>query len=135
MTLIRDVMTQNPRSVPQTAAIDVAIDMMVEQDISGVPVVDEDGLLVGLITEHDVLCLYDSTTANTSRFQSCHDLMVTDVRTIDQNASLEVAAKIFHAATLRRLLVVDGDELVGVLSRRDVVKNIRDSRLAHATNG
>ncbi len=135
MSLIKDVMTQSPLSVPDTAAIDVAIDLMVERDISGVPVVDEEGKLAGLITEHDVLCLFESNAGDSARFQSCRDLMVSDVRTIDQNASLEVAAKIFHAATLRRLLVVDGDELVGILSRRDVVKTIRDSRMAHVSNG
>ena len=122
-------MTSDPISVPQTASIDVAIDLMVEKNISGVPVVDQAGALVGLITEHDVLNLYETNTSDSSRFQSCQDLMITDVRTIGQEASLDVAAKIFHAATLRRLLVVDGQELVGILSRRDVVRCIRDSRL------
>ena len=126
MTLISAVMTKNPLSVPDSAAVDVAIDIMVEQDISGVPVVDDEGLLVGLITEHDVLCLYEAGGGN----ESGEIVRRGKVRTIDQNASLEAAAKIFQMATLRRLLVVDGDEFVGILSRRDVVRNIRDSRMA-----
>ena len=132
MTLVRDMMTTEPISVPQTASIDVAIDLMVEKNISGVPVVDDSGNLVGLITEHDVLNLYETEARGTTRFHSCQELMITNVRTIGQDASLEVAANIFHAATLRRLLVVDGNELVGILSRRDVVRCIRDSRLKQA---
>ena len=130
MTLVAEVMTPNPVSVPQTAAIDVAIDLIVEKNISGVPVVDDHGNLVGLITEHDVLQLYEDQHHEETRFHSCRDLMITDVRTIQQDASLEVAASIFHAATLRRLIVVDGNRLTGILSRRDVVKRIRDNRRA-----
>ena len=128
MTLVQDVMTKNPVSVPQAASIDVAIDLIVEKNISGLPVVNSDGALVGLITEYDVLQLYEDDAS--TRYHSCSDLMTSKVCTIGQDASLEAAAKIFHAATLRRLLVVEGKELVGVLSRRDVVRSIRDSRVS-----
>lgn len=132
--LVQDVMTQNPLSVPQDAAVDVAIDLIVEQNISGVPVVDDEGRLVGLITEYDVLQLYGQQSDPATRYQSCRDLMTSEVCTIGLDASVEAAAKIFCAATMRRLLVVDGKQLVGVLSRRDVVRSIRDKRLSYAQN-
>lgn len=133
MILVQEVMTQNPISVPQDASIDVAIDLMVEQNISGLPVVDEDNLPVGLITEYDVLQLYGKYHGDCpTRYLTCRDTMTTDIRTIRQDASLEVAAKIFQAASLRRLLVLSGKQLVGILSRRDVVRSIRDGRLSPA---
>lgn len=130
MTLVKDVMTRSPISVRQDNSIDVAIDTMVEKNISGVPVVDDTGQLVGLITEFDVLQLYERPgSASENRYSTCRDFMTKEIRTIQQNASLEVAANIFRAASLRRLLVLDGNKFVGILSRRDVVRCIRDGRL------
>jgi CBS domain-containing protein len=130
MVLVQDVMTRDPISVPQDASVDVAIDLMVENNVSGVPVVDQDNLPVGLITEYDVLQLYGKYHGDCpTRYLTCSDTMTTDIRTIRQDASLEVAAKIFQAASLRRLLVLDGKQLAGILSRRDVVRSIRDGRL------
>lgn len=129
MVLVEDVMTRNTISVPEGAAIDVAIELMVENNISGVPVVDNSHSLVGLISEYDVLQLYGTSTEDEIGAQTCGQFMTSQVRTIQQSASLEVAAKIFQAASLRRLLVLDGKEFVGVLSRRDVVRSIRDGRV------
>ena len=133
MVLVQDVMTANPVSIAQDVSIDVAIDLMVEKNISGVPIVDDEGSLIGLITEYDVLQFYGKHgDDHAESFQSCRDIMITEIRTIQQTASLEVAAKIFRAASLRRLLVLDGKKFVGILSRRDVVRSIRDSRLTTA---
>jgi CBS domain-containing protein len=133
MVLVQDMMTRDPISVPQDASVDVAIDLMVEKNISGVPVVDEDDLPVGLITEFDVLQFYGKYQGDCpTRYHTCRDTMSREIRTIREEASLEVAAKIFQAASLRRLLVLSGNRLVGILSRRDVVRSIRDGRLSPA---
>lgn len=134
MILVQEVMTRNPISVPQTASIDVAIDLIVERNISGVPVVDESNQLVGLITEYDVLQLYGKYHGDyETRYHTCQEFMTTKVHTIRQDATLEVAANIFQAASLRRLIVIEGKQLVGILSRRDVVRTIRDGRLSPAS--
>jgi len=131
MVLVQDVMTSNPVAIAQDVSMDVAIDLMVEKNISGVPIVDEENSLIGLITEYDVLQFCGKhANDHTDSFQTCRDIMITDIRTIQKTASLDVAAKIFLAASLRRLLVLDGKKFVGILSRRDVVRSIRDSRLA-----
>jgi CBS domain-containing protein len=133
MVLVQDMMTRDPISVPQDASVDVAIDLMVEKNISGVPVVDEDDLPVGVITEFDVLQYYGKYQDNCpTRYNTCRDTMSADIRTIREDASLEVAAKIFEAVSLRRLLVLSGNRLVGILARRDVVRSIRDGRLSSA---
>ncbi len=134
MVLVQDVMTRDTISVPQDASIDVAIELMVENNISGVPVVDEEHSLVGLITEYDVLQLYGKYHGDhATRYHSCREFMTTEIYTIRQEAALEVAAKIFQSASLRRLLVLSGKQLVGILSRRDVVRSIRDGRLSLAS--
>ena len=130
MTLVKDIMTCNAISLHQDASIDVAIDLMVEKNISGVPIVDEGDTLVGLITEFDVLQFCGKTFEDdATSYMPCREVMIKDVRTIQQDASLDVAVKIFQAASLRRLLVVAGNQFVGILSRRDIVRSIRDGRL------
>jgi CBS domain-containing protein len=132
MLLVKDVMTRDPISVPENASIDVAIDLMVEKNFSCVPVVDDYGTLSGVITEFDVLQLLNEGNQTNAKLELCRDYMTAKVRTIREDASLSVAAKIFKVASLRRLLVVDQDRLVGILSRRDVVRSIRDGRLCLA---
>ena len=129
MTLVKDVMTDAVVSVTAHAAIDVVIDLMVEKGISSLPVLDEQERLVGIISEYDVLELLGQPESEDPLCEPCENYMTTSLKTISKDASLEVATKIFHMASLRRLLVVDGKTLVGVLSRRDVVRRIRDERL------
>ncbi len=125
--LVKDVMTRDIVTVSANVVIDVAIDLMLRENVSGLPVVDSNGDLLGLITEYDVLCLYDRQQTGND-FASCKRFMTRDVQTIQQDAWVQTAAKIFKAASLRRLLVVDGKRLVGILSRRDVLRCIRESR-------
>lgn len=127
--LVKDAMTTDVISIHFNAVVDAAIDRMLEKNVSGLPVVDSDGRLVGVISEYDVLQLYGQSSRDSQRFAPCTRFMKTDVRTIQQDASLETAARIFQAVSLRRLMVLDGEKLVGVLSRRDVVRCIRDQRL------
>ena len=128
MELVKEFMSRSVISVPKYAAIDVAIDLMVEHNVSGMPVVDTHNLLVGLITEYDILNLYGKSDDECAKHEPCEKYMTTEVKTVQQDASLEVAATIFRAASLRRLLVLDGERFVGILSRRDIVRRIRDKR-------
>jgi len=130
MMLVKDAMTEDIVSIHFNAVIDAAIDLMIEKNVSGLPVVASDGRLVGIITEYDVLKLYGQPAVDSQRFEPCTRYMKTDVRTIQQDASLEVGARVFQAASIRRVMVLDGDKLVGVLSRRDIVRRIRDQRLS-----
>lgn len=130
MTLVKDVMTVDPISIPQDALVDAAIEVMLTRNVSGLPVVDDAGRLVGLITEYDVLALFDQSDTDAKRLEPCSTYMKRDVRTIGEHATIDVACHIFRSVSIRRLLVVSGDRLVGVLSRRDVVRTIRDRRMA-----
>lgn len=135
MPQVRDAMTVSVVTVPPHALIDVAIDLMVEKNISSLPVVDVHQRLVGIISEYDVLELLGESVSDDLPFERCEKYMTTELKTISQDASLETAAKIFQAASLRRLLVVDGERLAGVLSRRDIVRRVRDERLARQRSG
>lgn len=130
MAIVKDIMSKSLVTVPHFAEVDVAIEMMVIKDVSAVAVVDSQGALLGVISEYDVLKLCGQSAEAAQRLESCATYMTSPVKTISPHASLEVVAKIFQAASVRRLFVVDGDRLVGVISRRDVLRYIRDNRHA-----
>lgn len=128
MAKVEDAMTRSVISVPKSATIDVAIGLLIEKSLSGLPVVDEHGSLVGVITEYDILDLFPTDGTDSFPIEACEKYMTPNVRTIQKDASLEIAVKIFRATSIRRLIVMDGDRLAGVLSRRDIVRCIYESR-------
>lgn len=128
MARVEDAMTRSVISVPGSATIDVAIGLLVQKNLTGLPVVDESGKLVGIISEYDVLNLFPVDGTKSFPIEPCEKYMTPKVRTIQKDASLEIAVKIFQATSIRRLIVMDGDQLAGVLSRRDLVRCIYESR-------
>lgn len=124
--IVRDVMTTPVIGVPYNVAVDVALDLLLKHGLSGLPMVDEHQRLVGLITEYDLLELF--TNEPESEIQPCYRFMTTKLCTVQAEASLDVARGIFRAAKIRRLPVVDGERLVGILSRRDILRVIQERR-------
>jgi CBS domain-containing protein len=102
-----------------------AIDTLVRHKISGAPVVDSDRRLVGMLSEGDCLrglfadCYYEERGRTVASAMS----QVTDV--VDVEADIIKAAEIFIAKGRRRLPVMDGDRLVGQISRRDVLRAVQ----------
>lgn len=119
-----DLMTTGVSTVtPDTSLRDAAREMFRSQ-VSGLPVTDDDGLLVGIITEADFLRLELSRVEsdNPAAVESVGDIMTRAVETIGPNTPLVEAAKVMVVREVKRLPVVDdSDRLVGIISRMDVV--------------
>ena len=129
---VRHVMTATPVTVGPKALIDDVLELMLRHSVSGVPVVDSQQRLLGIISEYDVLSLYNKTRDSYDPCEQCDRYMTTQLITISDHASLEAAIDLLLTESVRRLLVVSGETLVGVLSRRDVARCIRDERLVRA---
>ena len=118
----KDVM-QRPvlAATPQAALRDVAI-QLVANEISGMPVAAPDGRVVGVITESDVV----RTLVEGKRLEN---LTATDVMTgppvaVDINTPMEEVMKKLEDYRIVRVPVTDGDVLVGIVSRRDIIKAV-----------
>ncbi len=138
---IKDFMSRDIKSIPPEMNAKDALKMLIEADMSGMPVIDKSNKLVGVFTEREVLkailpvyvkdvgtFVYaeDSKAelkklATLEKF-SVSDLMRKEVPTIDEDASLTEASKIMLMKSERRIIVMKGNSPVGVITRCDVVK-------------
>ena len=131
MSKVQDIMTGEVVTIRPEATIDEAVSLLLDNRVSGLPVVDNDNRLLGVISEIDIIDLVYKADIESSRV--C-DHMTRDVRTVDAQASLDDAASIFCSMPIRRLPVTRKGRLVGILSRRDLIRFVRDVRRHAASN-
>ncbi len=123
----KDFMTTKVISVAPETDLMGAMRLFLEHRISGAPVIDKRGELVGMLTERD--CLQSVVTAGyhgESSGGSVAEFMTTDVVTVDATVSLLDIAQLFVTTAYRRFPVLVEGRVVGVISRRDVVRAVLD---------
>lgn len=98
-----------------------AIRTMVENNITGLPVVDDDMTLIGIITEKDVLSLLYNIEDKPGKVE---DFMTKGIVSFDQEDSLIDIAESFIKNHFRRVPIVAQGKLVGIVSRKDIIKYI-----------
>jgi CBS domain-containing protein len=122
---VRDVMTSNPRTVSPNDGIQVAARIMKEEDTGVVPVVDN-GRAVGIVTDRDIVI---RAIAEGSMDRPIGDIATREVVCVRPDDSTREAERIMSERQIRRLPVVEGDRLVGIVSLGDIaVKEGKDSR-------
>ncbi|NJN76444.1 MAG: CBS domain-containing protein [Synechococcaceae cyanobacterium RL_1_2] len=146
MKTVADIMTPNPFTVKPSDSLNEAIKLIAEKRVSGLPVIDEKGQLVGVISETDLM--WKETGVDTPPYvmfldsiiylqnparhaeevhkvlgETVGDVMSDRPITIEQNKSIKDAAHILHEKGIRRLPVVNGEgTLVGIISRGDIIR-------------
>ncbi len=118
---VREVMTPNPVTMPPAATVKEAVAVMAERDIGSVLVVDEDGKLVGIVSERDVIrrVLAQGKSLEDTRLA---DIMTPNPVSVDPEATVEEALRAMARLRVRHLPVVDKEtgRLVGIVSIRDI---------------
>jgi CBS domain-containing protein len=118
MVTIGQVMNHPAKAVKHGATVQQAIEFLTEQHIGGAPVINDDGELVGMISE---LALIDVVFSPAVKDEPVSNYMTTDVHTVEVGEPLSRAAQLFALYKFRRLPVVEDGKLVGVFSRRDLM--------------
>jgi len=125
IVLVRDVMSKNVRVVRPDSSAKEVVATMNKFDIGSVVVVQGERP-VGIITERDILrrivepCLAPETL-------TARQIMTSPVITIDENASINEAAKLMAKKGIKRLLVTrNNDKLVGIITFTDIVTKVPD---------
>jgi len=122
---VAELMTPDPIVIDESAALDEAVRLLEENEISGLPVVDADGVLVGVISQTDIVrARAVAHLWNRWPGLRVRHLMHSPALTADRAMSMEDAARIMEHAHVHRLIVVDDDQLkpVGVISTTDLVR-------------
>jgi CBS domain-containing protein len=161
-----DLMTTDVETVAADDDIGAVLGRLARVDFNGFPVV-EDGRLVGIVTQRDLVGLFQTEDRtlwipvgfppfletltyavdvswddldlgidllrNTNK--PIRSVMTTDLVTVDRDATLDDLLDLLadEERDINRLPVVDGDELVGIVARQDVLRALRDERRAAGT--
>jgi CBS domain-containing protein len=138
---VRDVMTTRVVTIHSDASATQAAELMLQHGISGLPVVDADGNVVGIVTEGDFLRRAELGTerrrprwleflagpgqlaAEYTRAagRKVDDIMTSDVRTIDEEIELSEVVRLMESHRIKRLPVVRDGKLVGIVSRANLL--------------
>jgi acetoin utilization protein AcuB len=127
---VKDRMTQHPITVHEDTPISKALELMRRENVRRFPVIDDDGKMVGIVLEKDLLYASPSPATTLSLFEihtllakvTVGSVMTRDVITISEEAPLEEAARIMADNDIGGLPVMRGDRLVGIITETDIFK-------------
>lgn len=145
--LARDVMQQDVKTVRPEETVHAVAEILADATYSGLPVVDEQGRLVGMVTEADLLARVQRLNVPTffpfiggivylespRKFEeqlrkaagaSVADIMTTDLVTVQQHTPIEDVATKMIERKINRIPVVDGEALIGLVTRDDIIRAV-----------
>jgi CBS domain-containing protein len=123
MIKAKEIMNTNVITIGPDEDLCEAVRSMVLNHVTGLPVVDENGTLTGMITEKDVLTMLSDMPYQPARVA---DFMTTKVICFNPQDGLDVIAESFRRNHFRRVPIVDDGRLVGIISRRDIIRYIHE---------
>src|SRR3974390_3145466 len=138
---VKDIMSSPALSVGSDSSITQAIELMLTKHISGLPVLDTEGRLVGIVTEGDFLRRAETGTQRRrprwleflvgpgrladeytrSHGRKGQEILTGDPITVTEETPLEEVVRIMEKHRIKRLPVVRGDDLVGIVSRANLM--------------
>jgi CBS domain-containing protein len=133
---VGDVMSRDVVTISVDTPFKQIEQLMSEQHISALPVLSDEGALVGVVSEADLLLRTEAAAddpggwrhdarerKSKSLAQTAAGLMTAPAVSVTQDLPLAAAARLMRKRNVKRLPVVDGDRLVGIVSRADVLKS------------
>ena len=120
--LVTDHMTRKVVSIAQDLDISTATRYLIEHDISGAPVLDDHGRLVGILTERDCMKVALHAGYHDVPYGLVSDYMSPEPESVAPEQSVLTLAEKFVHGRFRRYPVVDNGRLVGIITRRDVLR-------------
>jgi CBS domain-containing protein len=125
LPVVRDHMDRRTATLRPDSGILDAVGFLLEKHITGAPVVDKAGRLVGMLTEKDCLRLIAAGVEGDLPRGKVEDFMTRDPETIPPDMDVYFAAGLFLRRSFRRFPVVEDGKLVGTITRFDILRVIR----------
>lgn len=111
--LARDIMTHEVISIAPSASIREAARLLSDYNISGVPVIDARGAMVGIVTEADLI---------SKEGESVREILTERVISVDERTPVDEIAQILTSNRIKRVPVMRGTRVVGIVSRANIVR-------------
>ena len=118
--IVRDIMSRPPVTTSETENASKVSKLMLQHDIGCVIVLDKSGKPTGIITERDIVQRVAAKNIRSSEVKA-FEVMSKPIITIPPSSSINDAAKMMNQRKIRRLAVIDGGKLVGVLTQKDIL--------------
>lgn len=126
MIPVKDVMTTEVVTFREDTPIEEVISTLTARKITGAPVVEKDGHVVGIVSEIDVVSKQGKTAS---------DIMSPHVISITEDTGVDAAARLLSGERIRRVPVLRQGRMVGLLSRSDILDFFAHSQWTCATCG
>ena len=128
MTVARDLMTPDPQCVKEDQTLVEAARLLRDLDVGAMPICGNDDRLKGMLTDRDIVvkCIAEGGDPNTVTAGS---LAEGKPVTIGADDSVDEALRTMAAHKVRRLPVIDGHDLIGIVSQADLARNIDEEKV------
>ncbi|MHA1549008.1 MAG: CBS domain-containing protein [Alphaproteobacteria bacterium] len=123
---VRRYMARRLVKLTATMEINRAVAILLEADVSGAPVVDDDERLVGVLSMKDCLSAALHASYHQEWGGTVADYMSSAVETLDADTDIVKAAEFFINSVYRRFPVLEHGRLVGQVSRRDILRALSE---------
>ncbi len=128
--LVRERMTQNPITITPDTSLTDAMTLMREKKVRRLPVLDNHGRLIGIVSDSDLLYASPSPVTSLSVWEihglldrlKINQIMTREVVTVTEDTPLEEAARIMVDRRIGGLPVIKGDKLSGIITETDIFK-------------
>ena len=124
---VQQVMTSTPKSVRRDTPVRSAAEMMEQQDVGSLPVVENGGDLVGIVTDRDIVVRVVASGRNVDEV-SVGEILTEHPVLVFPDDSLDHAMELMAKHQIRRLPVVYDNQLVGMLAQADVAHEAKDKQ-------
>jgi CBS domain-containing protein len=121
--IARDIMTHRVYTTTPQATVQEVAQLLSRERISGVPVINPEGKLIGIVTEADIIA---KATSNDLRVK---DIMSSEVIVVDEETPVSEIAQLLTSKKIKRVPVVHDGRVVGIVSRADIVDAVAQGHL------
>jgi CBS domain-containing protein len=115
---VRTIMTQQIETLPHDARIQDAVEVIIRKKIGGLPIIDKEGVLTGIVTERDVLRVLGAQRSTLN----VEDVMSSSLRVTTPDCPIATVARDMTKYRFRRLPVVSDDVLFGIVTATDIMR-------------